>query len=115
MKTMVSRELQDALEKVRRKFPSIVFDKYLLRTFIGKIDELKEGMPFGEALRYSLNHINVWDKETRRAYAALAGTYFGKRGGLQAARRRGKTPRARKPTAVTKTTINKKGQFRFNF
>lgn len=116
---MLSPELKSALLKTQKKYPGIIFDKYLLRIFIGKIAELKERMSFGEALRYSLNHVGIWDKKTRSAYKSLAGVYFGRRGGRQTAARKKKSRILKKKSPSTvlhhaKTKINKFGQYEFD-
>jgi len=105
---MISPELQTALEKVQKKHPDVVFEQYLMRIFIGKLSELKENMPFGEAMRYALNHVNLWDKKVRSAYSSLAGTYFGRRGRLQKAH--GKTT-PKKKHIPRKIVDNVSGQY----
>ncbi len=80
---MISQELQTALMKVQKKYPDIIFEKYLLKIFIGKLSELIKKYEFTEARRYALNMCNMWDKKTRDAYKSLAGTYFGRRGGIK--------------------------------
>jgi len=80
---MISQELQNALTKVQKKYPDIVFEKYLMKVFIGKLSELLKKYEFIQARRYALNMCNIWDEKTRNAYKSLAGIYFGKRGGLK--------------------------------
>lgn len=109
---MISQELREALKKAKEKHPRVCFEEHSVRSFIGKMTELKDEHPFGEALRYSLNYMNIWNKPTRTAYASLAGTYFGRRGGRQTAR--GNPSKKPKVTQnKQKDKINKHGQHEF--
>ena len=105
---MISQELQTALTTVQKKYPDIVFEEHLMKIFIGKITELKENMPFGEAMRYSLNHVNIWDKKVRSAYSSLAGTYFGRRGKMQ---RRHGSIKQKKKVSTPRNIVDKNGQY----
>lgn len=84
---MISHELQTALEKVQKKYPGVVFDQHLIKVFTGKLSELLKKYEFTEARRYALNMCNIWDVPVRDAYKSLAGTYFGRRGGVKKPRK----------------------------
>ena len=115
----IGQELQNALTKARKKHPKVVFDKHLVRMFIGKMGELKEKWGFKEARRYALNECGIWDKEVRNAYASLAGVYFGRRGGVQTARRKAEgkisyPAQTQKSRRMNTPRVNKKGQYEFD-
>ncbi|VAW14834.1 hypothetical protein MNBD_BACTEROID05-91 [hydrothermal vent metagenome] len=112
----VSDELKNALKASQERHPEVSFDNSLVRLFIGKVTELKEGREFGEALRYSLNACQIWDKRIRTAYSSLAGTYFGKHKGRKTVRRKTKHKRLHRDPKknVTKICINNNGQYEFD-
>jgi len=103
----ISNELKSAIEAAQKKHPHIIFDKHLVRLFIGKLNELKENYTFGEAMRYSLNHVGIWDKNTRKAYSSMAGTYFGRRS-------RRKASQKKQSLDKHQNMVSKNGQYEFD-
>jgi len=114
---MLTQEMRHAIEKTAARHPCILIDKFVAVSFINKVAELKNETPFGLSIRYSLNFVGIWDKKTRMAYASLAGTYFGRRGGLQTAKRKPKKEvlRVRQQESTNKhIKIDKNGQYEFD-
>lgn len=61
-------------------------------------DFYSSGESFGQALRLSLNHCRIFDREKRQLYGAIMGKYFGAHGGRKTARL--KAPKLRVPARV---------------
>lgn len=112
-------ELATAISAAENAYHENV-DESLAEAFTSKVADKKGGMPFGEALRFSLNELHIWNKSKRRLYSSVAGRYFGRRGGHKSSRvkRTRSTPRASKPAQTRQGqggTVEKDGQRRFNF
>ncbi|MBI3671716.1 hypothetical protein HY249_02895 [Candidatus Azambacteria bacterium] len=112
-------DLNLAIRKVEEETQKRV-NKELAYSFICKIkDKLESGIPLPETFRPSLNEMYMRSKETRQLYCKVAAKYFGKHGGLKAARmRKAKIPpRKKSPPSSRKIEVrlDPSGQLRWGF
>lgn len=110
-------ELSSAIQETQKKYTHFVLDPDRSRSLIIKVGNKKERLPFGEAIRYSLNELEIWDKKIRPIYSCLIGKYYGRHGGYVAAKRRKeKLPNKEVlPPVDIEILPDKNGQYTANF
>lgn len=105
-------ELITKLKEVEKEL-GMTLSPELAQTFVALVDGKKDGMPFREALRFSLNELYIYGEEQRRAYRKIAGKLFGSHGGRKAAqnRKQGIPPQKPKQRVTGSVFEEKSGQF----
>lgn len=84
-----AEEFERAFAQAQEKYPKISRD--LGRAFIETLNDRRRNdrsTHFPELIRLTLNGLKIWSSEARAPYRALAGFFFGRRGGRVAAMRR---------------------------
>jgi len=115
MSIISNGELQTAISAVEDE-RGVHLDFDLAFSIVSKVNDMKNGMSFGEAIRYSLNELNIWDRDKRRLYSKVIGKYFGRRGGLKTVRMRKITPKPieqKRKSATGTIFLEKTGQLAF--
>lgn len=118
--TIINREIVSTAISFAENKHSYSISEDLLESLIDKIIDKKERMEFKEALRYSLNDLNLYNENNRpkrTSYRCAAAKYFSTISGLaRSARSKRKQPpvrRKKKPSVTGTILCEPSGQYAF--
>jgi hypothetical protein len=118
--------LEKAIAYSRNKWTYSIGED-LLRSLIYKMEEEFHRLPFGEAQRYTLNELRIYNRrgtrsdDKRDAYRSASSRYFSENASLkraaQSKRRKAnlpqKKPKVAKTSRAPRTKLGKKNQYEF--
>lgn len=108
-----TEEFDRAFARAREKHPGISRDLgYAFLAMLSARQRDDRSAHFPELIRLTLNELEIWSSDARAPYRALAGFFFGRRGGLVAAVRRKKQTTGTQPAATPPRTQKKRAPVR---